>query len=85
LCGVFFPNIEKIGEEDKRVGIFAENIRDNFTFDPIEVQPHSEKPGKYRILDGVHRWSAYKATGVLKPEVILVNKIINSKYAYFQQ
>ena len=58
--------------DHKRVAIFAENIRDNFSFDPIEVQPHPEKPGKYRILDGVHRWSAYKATGVLHLEVIVV-------------
>ena len=44
---------EKI--DQKRVGIFAENIRDGLRFDPIEVQPHPEKEGKYRILDGVHR------------------------------
>jgi len=47
----------------KRVGIFAENIRDGFQFDPIEVEPYPDKSGKYRILDGAHRWSAYKATG----------------------
>ncbi len=35
----------------KRVGIFAENIRDNFKFEPIEVEPHPEKTGKYRILE----------------------------------
>lgn len=29
--------------------------------------------GKYRILDGVHRWSAYKATGVTEAEVIIKN------------
>jgi len=39
------------------------------------VQPHPEKPGKYRILDGVHRWSAYKATGVLHPEVIVIKNL----------
>ena len=61
--------------DHKRVGIFAENIRDTFTFDPIEVQPHPEKPGKYRILDGVHRWSTYKATGVLNPEVIVIENL----------
>jgi len=33
----------------KRVGIFAENIRDGFTFDPIKVQPHPEKEGKYHL------------------------------------
>jgi len=62
---------EKI--DQKRVGIFAANIRDGFAFDPIEVQPHPNIIGKYRILDGVHRWSAYKATGVTELEVIIKN------------
>ena len=35
------------------------------------MQSHPGKPGKYRILDGVHRWSAYKATGVTEPEAII--------------
>ena len=48
-----------------RVSLFAENIRDNLPLDPIEVEPHPDKPGKYRILDGAHRWSAYKATGAV--------------------
>ena len=48
------------GVDQKRVGIFAENIRDGFKFDSIEVQTHPDLTGKYRILDGVHRWSAYK-------------------------
>jgi len=61
------------GVDQKRVGIFAENIRDGFKFDPIEVQAHHDVTGKYRILDGVHRWSAYKATGVTEPEVIIKN------------
>jgi len=60
---------EKI--DPKRIGIFAENIRDGHKFDPIEVQPHPEKPGKYRILDGVHRWNAYKSTGITELEVII--------------
>jgi len=38
------------GVDQKRVGIFAENIRDGFKFDPIEVEPHPDKPGKYRLL-----------------------------------
>jgi len=29
--------------DQKRVGIFAENIRDGFTFDPIEVEPAPDK------------------------------------------
>jgi DNA modification methylase len=57
--------------DQKRVGIFAENIRDDFKFEPIEVELHPDKAEKYRILDGVHRWSAYKATGITEPEVII--------------
>ncbi len=49
------------GIDQKRVGIFAENIRDGFKFDPIEVQPDPDRPGKYRLLDGVHRWNVFKA------------------------
>lgn len=60
---------EKI--DQKRVGVFTENIRDGFTFDPIEVQSDPEKEGKYRILDGVHRWSAYKATGATEASAII--------------
>ena len=58
------------GVDQKRVGIFAENIRDGFKFDPIEVQPDPDKPGKYRLLDGVHRWSAFKAVGIAEIEAI---------------
>ena len=36
--------IEKI--DQKGVGIFAENIRDDFKFEPIEVEPHTDKAGK---------------------------------------
>ena len=61
------------GVDQKRVGIFAENIRDGFKFDPIEIQTHPDLTGKYRILDGVHRWSAYKAVGTAEPEVIIKN------------
>ena len=49
------------------VEMFEENIRDGFEFDPIEVQvwPDPDNPAKirYRILDGRHRWGAYKKTG----------------------
>jgi len=45
------------------VGIFAENLRDGFRFDPIEVEPFPGRPGFYRLLDGVHRWNAFKSTG----------------------
>ncbi|WP_457551038.1 DNA methyltransferase [Desulfobacula sp.] len=59
------------GIDHRRVGIFAENIRDNFKFDPIEVEPVPGRPGKYRLLDGAHRWSAYKSTGTEKIKVII--------------
>ena len=59
--------------DQRRVGIFAENMRDGFNFDPIEIQRHPERKGKYRILDGVHRWSAYKEVGLAKLEVIIKN------------
>jgi hypothetical protein len=49
--------------DHKRIGIFVENLRDDFKFDPIEVQAYPGEKGKYRILDGVHRWNAFKKTG----------------------
>jgi len=59
------------GIDHRRVGIFAENIRDGFTFDPIEVAPCPDKPGWYRLLDGAHRWRAYKSTGVEEVKVVI--------------
>jgi len=38
--------------------MFAENMRDGFKIDPVEVQIHPEYDDKYRILDGAHRWHA---------------------------
>ncbi len=65
----------------KRIGIFEEILRDGFVFEPIVVQAWPDtgkavKKGKYRILDGVHRWSAYIKTGVTEIEVII--KILNN-------
>jgi len=59
------------GIDQKRVGIFAENIRDGFKFEPIEVELDPDRPGKYRLLDGVHRWSAYKTVGITEPEAVI--------------
>jgi hypothetical protein len=59
------------GIDHKRVAIFAENIRDGIDFDPIEVEPCPDKPGFYRHLDGVHRWSAHKSTGMEEIKVII--------------
>jgi len=59
------------GIDHRRVGMFADNIRDDFKFDPIEVESTPGRPGRYRLLDGAHRWSAYKSTGVTKTETII--------------
>ncbi len=63
------------GIDQKRVGIFAENIRDGFKFDPVEVEPHPDRPGKYRLLDGVHRWSAFKAVGVTETAAVIIKDL----------
>ena len=56
----------------KRVSMFAENIRDGFKIDPIEVQIHPEYDDKYRILDGAHRWHAYKEIGATEISVLII-------------
>ena len=61
------------GIDLRRVGIFAENIRDGFKFEPIEVEPDPDKPGRYRLLDGAHRWNAYKSTGAAEAEAVIKN------------
>jgi DNA-binding CsgD family transcriptional regulator len=61
--------------DHKRVSMFEENMRDGFEFDPIQIQEHPELPGKYRILDGAHRFQAYKGIGAkdVPAEVIKLN------------
>jgi biotin operon repressor len=59
------------GIDHRRVGMFAENIRDGFNFDPIEVEPVPDKPGWYRLLDGAHRWKAFKLTGKVRVKVFV--------------
>ena len=51
--------------------MFAENMRDGFEIDPIEVQIHPEYV-KYRILDGAHRWHAYKEIGTTEIPVHII-------------
>lgn len=63
------------GVDQKRAGIFAENIRDGLQFDPIEVQPDPDRPGKYRLLDGVHRLHAFKAVGMAEPGAIIIEDL----------
>ncbi|MCA1788243.1 MAG: ParB N-terminal domain-containing protein, partial [Desulfobacteraceae bacterium] len=59
----------------KRIAVFEENIRDGFEFDPIEVQvwqdPDNPATVRYRILDGAHRWSAYKKTSAIHIDVVI--------------
>jgi len=56
----------------KRVSMFAENMRDGFKIDPLEVQIHPEYDDKYRILDGAHRWHAYKEIGATEIPVNII-------------
>jgi ParB-like nuclease family protein len=56
----------------KRVSMFAENMRDGFKIDPVEVQIHPEYDDKYRILDGAHRWHAYKEIGATEIPVQII-------------
>ena len=56
----------------KRVSMFAENMRDGFEIDPIEVQIHPDHIEKYRILDGAHRWHAYKQIGATEIPVNII-------------
>jgi len=58
--------------DHKRVDLFADNLRDGFKFDPIEVQIHSEDEDKYRIMDGAHRWHAHKETGAIEIPVHII-------------
>ena len=65
----------RISIDHKRVSMFEENMRDGFKFDPIHLQEHPDEPGKYRILDGAHRFKAYKGIGEkeVKAEIIDLN------------
>ena len=56
----------------KRVSMFAENMRDDFKIDPIEVQIHPDDDNKYRILDGAHRLKAYREIGATEIPVYII-------------
>lgn len=58
--------------DDKRVALFADNMRDGVEYPTIEVQAHPGEDGKYRVLDGAHRVGAYKAIGQEAVEAIIV-------------
>lgn len=49
----------------KGVSMFAEDMRDGFEIGPIEVQVHPDDDSRYRILDGAHRFNAYKQIGTV--------------------
>ncbi|MGD9160798.1 MAG: ParB N-terminal domain-containing protein [Desulfobacteraceae bacterium] len=53
--------------DHKRVSMFEENMKAGFEFDPIHLEAHPDEPGKYRILDGAHRFNACK--GICKKEI----------------
>ncbi|NLD35945.1 MAG: ParB N-terminal domain-containing protein [Desulfatiglans sp.] len=69
--------------DHKRVSMFEENMRDGFTFDPIHIQEHPDQPGKYRILDGAHRFQAYKGIDQkeVPAEIIKLNGVDPLLYA----
>ncbi|RZB35714.1 MAG: hypothetical protein SRB2_02841 [Desulfobacteraceae bacterium Eth-SRB2] len=60
------------GVYPKRVSMLAENMRDGFKIDPIEVQIHPDYDDKYRILDGAHRLQAYKEIGATEIPVHII-------------
>ena len=71
----------KSGIYPKRVSMFAENMRDGFKIDPIEVQIHPDDDNKYRILDGAHRLNAYNEIGATEiPIQICKRKANESNY-----
>jgi biotin operon repressor len=61
--------------DHKRVAMFEENMRDGFEFEPIHLEVHPDEPGKYHILDGAHRFHAYKGIGQkeVPAEIIKLN------------
>ncbi len=61
--------------DHKRVAMFEENMRDGFEFVPIHIQEYPDKLGKYRILDGAHRFQAYRDIGQkeIPAEIIKLN------------
>ena len=71
------------GVYPKRVSMFAENMRDGFEIDPIEVQIHPDDDSKYRILDGAHRFNAYKQIGAteIPLHIITLNGVDPLLYA----
>jgi len=57
----------------KRIELFSENLRDGFIFDNIEVEIHPDDKDKYRILDGAHRFKAFRANGYTDIQVSIRN------------
>lgn len=57
----------------KRVNMFVQNIQDGFKIDPIELQLNPDDSNKYQILDGAHRWQAYKEIGTTEIPALIIN------------
>jgi len=63
----------RTGVNPRRVSMFAENMRDGFKVDPIDVQRDPKGGDKFRILDGAHRLHAYNEIGATEIPVHIVN------------
>ena len=48
----------------------------------INDQVRFGMPNRYRLLDGAHRWSAYKLTGIAQVEVLIKNLNGNDPLLY---
>ena len=62
----------RVRVDPRRVSMFAENMRDGFEIEPIEVQIHPQDGDKYRILDGAHRYHAYREIGATNIPAVVV-------------
>jgi ParB/RepB/Spo0J family partition protein len=47
-------------------------VKDGGMQQPILCRPHSEKPGKFEIVDGEHRWKSSKIAGKKRIAVVVV-------------
>ena len=48
-------------------------VKQNGMQQPILVRPHPQKPGKFEIVDGEHRWKSSKIGGKKRIAVVVVN------------
>ncbi len=71
------------GVYPKRVAMFVENITDGSKIDPIEIEVCPGGKDTYRLLDGAHRWHAYKEIGAteIPARVIVLDGLVPILYA----